>query len=116
MKYHRIITLKNGQESTFLAEKSDSPNEIEIVAFVNSQVAGTAGIESIGNKYKVRHRAEFGISLIKKYWGLGIGRALLDACIECAREAGFIEYGRNPYGFCSRTNGFQVLILMRKEL
>jgi hypothetical protein len=36
MKYHRIITLKNGQE------------------------AGTAGIESIGNKYKVRHRAEFG--------------------------------------------------------
>ena len=36
MKYHRIITLKNGQ------------------------VAGTAGIESIGNKYKVRHRAEFG--------------------------------------------------------
>lgn len=57
MKYHRIITLKNGQ------------------------VAGTAGIESIGNKYKVRHRAEFGISLIKKYWGLGIGRALLDACI-----------------------------------
>lgn len=70
MKYHRIITLKNGQE------------------------AGTAGIESIGNKYKVRHRAEFGISLIQKYWG----------------------YGRNPYGFCSRTNGFQELILMRKEL
>lgn len=54
MKYHRIITLKNGQ---------------------------VAGIESIGNKYKVRHWTEFGISLIKKYWGLGIGRSLLDACI-----------------------------------
>lgn len=87
MKYHRIITLKNGQE------------------------AGTAGIKSIGNKYKVRHRAKFGISLIKKYWGPGIGRA-----ISIYQKAGFIEYGRNPYGFYSRINGFQELILMRKEL
>ncbi len=27
---------------------------------------GTAGIEAVGRKYKVRHRAEFGISVLKK--------------------------------------------------
>ena len=70
MKYHRIITLKNGQE------------------------AGTAGIESIGNKYKVRHRAEFGISLIKKYWGLDVV-ADNERAISMYQKAGFIEYG-NP--------------------
>lgn len=127
------------QESQFLKEKSESENEIEIVAVVDSTVVGTAGIEAIGKKYKIRHRAEFGISVAKKFGGLGIGQALTTACIECARavgyiqlelnvvadnsralsmykKAGFIEYGRNPKGFYSRVAGFQEVIYMRLEL
>lgn len=128
-----------GQEARFLEEKTKSSNEIEILAVIDGYVAGTAGIESIGSKEKIRHRAEFGISLDKAYWGLGIGRALTRACIECAKEAGyrqlelsvvadnrnaialyesegFVEYGRNPRGFLSRYAGWQELILMRLEL
>ena len=75
------------QESHFLEEKTNSPNGIEIVAIVNGRVVGTAGIEAVGTKYKVRHRAKFGISVLKEYWGLGLGKALTRACIECAREA-----------------------------
>ena len=127
------------QESQFLKEKSESSNEIEIVAVVGNVVVGTAGIEAIGTKYKVRHRAEFGISIAKEFWGLGIGWALMNACIECAgnagytqlelsvvaentraismyERAGFVEFGRNPKGFNSRTAGFQELIYMRREL
>ena len=100
---------------------------------------GSAGIEKIGTKEKMRHRASFGISIDREYWGLGIGRALLEACIECAREAGyrqleldvvaenkraislytdegFVEYGRNPRGFRSRLTGWQEIVLMRLEL
>ncbi len=181
MKYHQIITLKNGmeccirngsesdgqavldnfnlthgetdyllsypdensfdvmQESQFLKEKAESEKEIQLVAVVNGTVAGTAGIEAIGTKYKVRHRAEFGISVAKDFWGLGIGQALMAACVECARaagyiqlelnvvaentravsmyrKAGFVEYGRNPKGFYSRMTGFQETIYMRLEL
>ena len=127
------------QEARFLEEKAKSLNEIELIALVNGKVAGTAGIEAIGKKYKVKHRAEFGISILKEYWGLGLGRALAEACIECAKEAGysqmelnviaenaravslyqslgFVEFGRNPRGFLSRTNGFQEVIYMRLEL
>lgn len=43
----------------------------------------------------VRHRAEFGISIAQEYWGLGIGRALMDACIECARKAGYVQLELN---------------------
>lgn len=127
------------QESQFLKEKSESSNEIEIVAVVGNVVVGTAGIEAIGSKYKVRHRAEFGISVAKDFWGLGIGQALMAACIECARaagyiqlelsvvaeneralsmyeKAGFVKYGINPKGFNSRVTGFQEVIYMRLEL
>lgn len=127
------------QEGQFLKQKTESENEIELIAVVSQTVVGTAGIEAVGTKYKVRHRAEFGISVAKEFWGLGIGQALMEACIECARaagyiqlelsvvaenaralsmyqKAGFVEYGRNPKGFRSRTTGFQELVYMRLEL
>jgi len=127
------------QEAQFLKEKAISPNEIELVAIVDGKIAGTAGIESVGEKYKVKHRAEVGIGILKEYWGLGLGKALTKACIQCAidagyeqlelnvvaeneralslyRSLGFIEYGRNPRGFNSKISGYQELVYMLLEL
>lgn len=127
------------KEGQFLEQKAESENEIEIIAFVDGKVAGTAGIEAVGTKYKVKHRAEFGISVLKEYWGLGIGRALMEACIKCAKDAGyaqmeltvvaenvraialyqkegFVEYGRNPRGFNSRISGYQEVVYMLLKL
>ena len=127
------------QEAQFLKEKAISPNEIELVAIVDGKIAGNAGIESVGEKYKVKHRAEFGIGILKEYWGLGLGKALTKACIQCAidagyeqlelnvvaeneralslyRSLGFIEYGRNPRGFNSKISGYQELVYMLLEL
>ena len=78
-------------EAQFLEKKEASTNEIEIVAFVDGKVVGTDGIEAVGTKSKVKHRAEFGISVLKEYWGLGLGRALTEACIKCAKEAGYVQ-------------------------
>lgn len=109
------------QEGQFLKKKSESSNEIEIVAVVGNVVVGTAGIEAIGSKYKVRHRAEFGISVAKDFWGLGIGQALRAAgyiqlelsvvaenerALSMYEKAGFVKYGINPKGFNSRVTGF----------
>ena len=127
------------QEAQFLEEKMKSPNEVMLLALLDGTVAGTAGVEAVGRKDKVKHRAEFGISVSKAYWGLGLGRALANACIQCAKEAGysqleltavadneralalysslgFEEFGRNPKGFRSRINGFQELVYMRLAL
>ena len=93
----------------------------------------------IRDRDKTRHRADFGISVLAAYWGLGIGSALTAACLDCARKAGylqveleavsenesalnlyrkfgFVEYGRNPKGFRTRTGRWQTLVLMRLEL
>lgn len=126
-------------EAKFLKEKAESDNEIEIFAIVDGKIVGSAGISAYGSKYKVKHRADFGISIIKDYWGMGVGTRLTEACIECAKQAGFeqlelqvvadneraiktysklgfVEYGRNPKGFKSRFTGYQELIHMRLEL
>lgn len=48
------------------------------------------------------HRAEFGISIAKEFWGLGIGQALTAACIDCARKAGYAQLElRSAHGLMS---------------
>ena len=122
-----------------LAAAAESATDIEILAVVDGKVAGSAGIGLLRDRDKMRHRAEFGISVLRDYWGLGIGHALTAACIACAEEAGFfqleleavsenaaalhlyekfgfVEYGRNPRGFRNRAGKWQELVLMRLEL
>ena len=181
MRYHKIITLKDGrsciirngteqdakavlanfilthgqtevlttypeettftveQEEEYLKKKTESEREVELVAEVDGVITGTAGVDSISRSEKLRHRASFGISIDKDWWGLGIGRALTEACIECAKtigysqlelevvaentramqlykSAGFVESGRNPRGFRPRGGGWQEIVMMRLEL
>ena len=127
------------QEARSLEETERSCNEVELVAVVDGRIVGSAGITAVGSRRKVAHRARFGISVLQEYWGMGIGRALMDVSVDCARQAGyaqlelevvadneravslyrcagFEEYGRNPRGYRSADAGYQELVSMRLEL
>ena len=127
------------QEADYLHKRDESPDEAEILAEVDGVVVGSAGIHRLRGYEKLRHRCGFGVSIDLDFWGLGIGRGLTEACIECARavgylqmelevvsenrraialyqSVGFVEYGRNPRAFRSRRSGWQENILMRLEL
>ena len=139
LTYPDEITFTAEEEGEYLREKTDSDNEAEILAEIDGRIVGTAGIERVGKHEKIAHRCDFGVSVEKDYWGLGIGRELLYACVECAKaagysqmelevvadneralrmylNAGFVEYGRNPRTFLSRYTGYQEVIYMRLEL
>ena len=132
-------TLTPEGEADFLQKQTDSDNAIELLAEIEGKAVGLAGISCVRPREKTRHRAEFGISVAKEYWGLGIGRALMRACIACAKSAGyaqleleaaaeneraialyesvgFVEYGRNPRGFRSRVSSRQPIVLMLLDL
>ena len=127
------------QEARSLVETECSDNEVELVAVVDGKIVGSAGITAVGSRRKVAHRARFGISVLQEHWGMGIGRALMDASVDCARQAGytqlelevvadngravslyrragFEEYGRNPRGYRSASAGYRELVYMRLEL
>ena len=135
LTYPDESTFDAEREACFLQRKAESANEIEIIAVADGRVVATAGVDAVGTRDKLRHRAEFGISVLRAYWGLGLGRALTEACIQCAKEAGyeqieltvvaenkraialyrkagFVEFGRNPRGFRSRTSGYQEIVHM----
>ena len=135
LSYPDEINFSVEEKEKFLEDKENSSCEIQICALVDDRIIGLAGISAVGSKDKVKHRAEFGISIEKAYHGKGIGTALTKACIQCAKTAGyrqlelevvaenknaialykkfgFKEIGRNPRGFCSRYTGWQELISM----
>lgn len=139
LTYPEECTMTVQSEADFLQSKAGNEKDVEILAIVDGRVVGTAGIEAIGNRIKVRHRADFGISIARDFWGLGIGTALMNACIQCARKAGFTQlelqvveenkrglslyekvgftvYGVNPRGFRSKDGHFQAVKLMLLEL
>lgn len=127
------------QGARSLEETERSSNEVELVAVIDGKIVGSAGVSAVRSRRKVAHRARFGISILKEYWGMGIGWVLMDASIDCARQAGytqlelevvadneravslyrcagFEEYGRNPRGYRSAVAGYQELVHMRLEL
>ncbi len=137
--YPEEIHLTAREQAECLQAKTDSDNEIELLAEIDGKIVGAAGIEQKSPQVKLKHRCEMGISIDKDYWGLGIGSALTEACIACAKragyeqielaviaandrairmydKAGFAAFGRNPRGLKSRLTGYQEVIYMRKEL
>ncbi len=126
-------------EAELLQKKAESEKSVFILAVLDGKVVGDAGFDPVGSRDKLKHRAEFGIAILKEYQGIGIGSALTDACIKCAKEAGyrqleldvvaenaaaialykkhgFVEFGRNPRGFLLRNGEYQELVNMRLEL
>ena len=139
VSYPDEITMTAEGEGKFMQDKADSPDEMEILAEVGGKLVALAGFGRVSPRDKMKHRAEFGISVDRAFWGLGIGRAMTRVCIDAAKKAGyaqlelevvadnraaialyesegFTEYGRNPLGFRSRTAGWQELVLMRLVL
>ena len=139
LSYPDEQSVDDEQEACSLEEAERSGNEVELVAVIDGRIVGSAGITAVGGRRKVVHRARFGISILKEHWGMGIGRVLMEASIDCARRAGytqlelevvadneralslyrragFEEYGRNPRGYRSASSGYQELVHMRLEL
>ena len=139
LSYPDEQSVDDEQEARSLEETERSCNEVELVAIIDGRIVGSAGVSAVRSRRKVAHRARLGISILKEYWRMGIGRMLMDASIDCARQvgytqlelevvtdneravslyrcAGFEEYGRNPRGYRSAASGYQELVHMRLEL
>lgn len=94
-RYSEEIDITIDKEIEFLKDNLNSKTNMMITAFINNEVAGSAGINCVGNWIKQKHRAVFGVAIKKKYWNNGIGNVLVKEVINQAKEIGYeqIELG-----------------------
>lgn len=66
-----------------IKEDTERMNNLFLVAEVNERIVGFSRCE--GNKLKrMSHKVEFGVCVLKEYWGYGIGKNLLKESIHWA--------------------------------
>ena len=90
LSYPDENSLDEGKFADELAGRAESLRCVEICAVVGGKIVGTASVDPIGRRFKNRHRCELGISIPGKGgWGQRHCRALMEACLECARQMGY---------------------------
>lgn len=65
-------------------------NSMIAVALLDEEIVGSIVFRG-GEKIRVKHVGEMGVSVRKPYWGIGIGKILLEFLIECAKDTGIIR-------------------------
>ena len=75
------------QEREIIKQMHDDKNMHFLCADKNGEIIASVNVRWIAKK-RLRHSAEFGISVKKKYWRNGIGRLLLEEIIQICKENG----------------------------
>ena len=75
-------------------EDNESDRILFLVAEVKGEIIGFTRLE--GNILsRFRHKAEFGICILKEYWGYGIGKVLIKNALKWADSAGIKKISLN---------------------
>lgn len=139
LRYPDEMTMTAEQEAAFLENYAISMDSLMLCAEINGRIVGIAGLNPIGRLDKLRHRADLGISVQKEFWGIGVGKALVEDII-CAAEKigythleldvmsaneraialyekmGFAAYGKNEKAYRLRNGNYMAATLMQMEL
>lgn len=58
--------------------------QVVLAAVVNGRVVGNAGIHAVSDNPRKKHVCSLGISIAQRYQGRGVGRTLMNACLDFA--------------------------------
>ncbi|GAA0476237.1 GNAT family N-acetyltransferase [Alkalibacterium sp. s-m-22] len=78
------------EEAEELDKIYHSDNNTILLAVVDGQVIGIASIHA-SSKPKIRHIGDIGIVIDKDYWGMGLGRLMMEDLIDWAQESEVIK-------------------------
>jgi RimJ/RimL family protein N-acetyltransferase len=82
--------LTKEKEELIIENTNSMDNSIMIIAEIDSEIVSMVSMHC-GTRPRTRHVGEFGITVRKPYWGLGIGSAMLDYLIEWAKGTNIVR-------------------------
>ncbi len=78
------------EERNILQSYLDIENQVYLVAVVDDKIIGLLNLMA-KQKPRLRHVGEMGVSVIKEFWGQGIGEQLIASLIKWAEENPIIK-------------------------
>ncbi|GCE15949.1 GNAT family N-acetyltransferase [Tengunoibacter tsumagoiensis] len=73
------------EKITFIDQSIASPTQLVLIAEVSDEIAGMLTFNT-SKRPRLQHAGEFGISVRRKYWHIGIGSHLLAYLIDWAKQ------------------------------
>ncbi len=84
------FTLSIEAEEDYIEKNNNTENCKIILTIINDEIVGIASISSI-QKERMKHNGTLGISVRKKYWGMGLGNEAMSYLIEWAKCNGITK-------------------------
>lgn len=78
------------EEDSFIDSILKQGNALFIIAEVEGKIVGTLNFGG-GRRLRTAHAGEFGVSVLKEYWGQGIGTELIKYLIDWCKKSGVIR-------------------------
>ena len=114
--------LTEAEEAEFLRRYRVADTQLYLVGLIDDKLVSALTFSG-GRRPRLRHSGEFGMSVRKKVWGLGIGSLMLDALIAWARETQIVKKinlrvrtDNQRAIFLYQGKGFEIEGTIRKEV
>lgn len=78
------------QERAYIADSASADHRLFVVGEIDDVLVSLLGFSG-GERPRLRHTGEFGLSVRKAYWGMGIGGLMVDTLVRWAQEGGIIR-------------------------
>ena len=82
------FNISEKKEAGFLERFRSSKRDLMLVALDGEKIVANASIEG-DRRARYSHRAELSITVLKEYWGKGVGSMLMQKLIEFSKEASY---------------------------
>ncbi|MBO8129767.1 MAG: GNAT family N-acetyltransferase [Peptococcaceae bacterium] len=84
------ISISVSEEEAFIEASAQTDNRLFIVAEINGKIVACLNFTG-DTKPRKRHTGEFGVSVLRAYWDLGIGTQLVKYLISWAQASNVIR-------------------------
>jgi RimJ/RimL family protein N-acetyltransferase len=88
-RYPEEINSTLDEQNSHISKYLEDEKGFEVSAFVDNNLVANGTIYCIRENMKSKHRAGYGIAVLKDYWDLGIGNMLTKCCLNHAKKLGY---------------------------
>lgn len=74
------------EEREFIKNCTNKENVRYFIAELDGRIIAICSVELVQNRKRFLHRARMGIAVLKNYWNKGIGKIMMQECINWCKE------------------------------